>query len=124
MKKPVVLIVSAAAGALVLAGVGAASAHTGLALSRTSSHSGVLNATSEPSETAEPTETPEAAATAEPTETPEASAPPETEANDNDTDTNEQGEDANENGGATTGAPTGSGEHEGGGHHGGGGGDD
>lgn len=94
MKKPIVLIVGAAAGALVLAGVGA-SAHSALSFTKTA-HSGVVEATSEPSETPEPTETPEATATPEPTETPEATQAPETENADTDQDNDDQGEDAND----------------------------
>jgi hypothetical protein len=111
MKRPVGLIVGAAAGALLVAAVGA-SAHSGFSLSKVVSlHSGTFGdeATGERTEPAdtpetspEPTDTPEAAATAEPTETPEAA--------DTDTETNDDHE-----GGATTTQPTGSGEHDGGG---------
>ena len=99
MKKPLVLIVSAAAGALVLAGVGAASAHSGLSLSRTGSHAAALDATSEPSESPEPTETPEAAQTPEPSESPEPTPTPEVSApepKDTEEDKDDQGDDAND----------------------------
>ena len=79
MKRPVVLIVGAAAGAFLLAGVGA-SAHSGLSLARftgvhsTSFGDEATGARTEPAETPEtaapePTETPEAPATAEPADT-------------------------------------------------------
>ena len=79
MKRPVVLIVGAAAGAFLLAGVGA-SAHSGLSLARftgvhsTSFGDEATGARTEPADTPEtaapePTETPEAPATAEPADT-------------------------------------------------------
>src|SRR5579864_1000344 len=76
MKRPVVLIVGAAAGALLVAAVGA-SAHTGFSLTRlVGVHSAVLSdeatgartESPEPSDSPEATETPEASPTAEPTE--------------------------------------------------------
>ena len=119
MKRPVVLIVGAAAGALLVAAVGA-SAHSGFSLTRlVGVHSAVLDdeatgartETPEPSESPEPTETPEASPTAEPSEAPEP-ADNETEAGDND----DQGEDNNDQGDKNSPAaqPTGSGEHDGG----------
>ena len=118
MKRPVVLIVGAAAGALLVAAVGA-SAHTGFSLTRLAGvHSTVLSdeatgartETPEPSDSPEPAETPEATPTAEPTEAPEP-ADNETEAGDND----DQGEDNQ-----PAAQPTGSGEHDDGDHGGGG----
>lgn len=87
MKRPVVLIVGAAAAAFLLAGVGA-SAHSGLSLSRfIGVQSGTFGdeatgARTEPADTPEPTETPEAPPTAEPADT-------ETEV-DNDVETNDE----------------------------------
>lgn len=89
MKRPVVLIVGAAAGALLVAAVGA-SAHTGFTLTKAFGvHSGVLGeeATGARTETPEPTEPPEAIPTAEPTQAPEP-ADTETEV-DSDTETND-----------------------------------
>jgi hypothetical protein len=112
MKRPVVLIVGAAAGALLVAAVGA-SAHTGLSLTRLvgvhsavsgEDASGARTESPEPSESPEASETPEASPTAEPTETPEAA---DTE------DENEDNDDQGENQPAAQ--PTSSGEHEGGG---------
>lgn len=116
MKRPVLLIVGAAAGALLVAAVGA-SAHTGFSLTRLvgvqssvsgDEATGARTETPEAIESPEPTDTPEAAPTAEPTEAPE---PAETETGDD-----------NE---APKAQPTTSGEHEDGGgdHRGGGGGD-
>src|SRR5260370_8022356 len=89
MKRPYVLIVGAAAGALLVAAVGA-SAHTGFTLTKAFGiHSGVLGdeATGARTETPEPTEPPEASPTAEPTETPE---PADTDTDvDNETETHE-----------------------------------
>jgi len=74
MKRPVVLIVGAAAAAFLLAGIGA-SAHSGLSISKFigvhSSTSGdeATGARTEPADTPEPTETPEAPPTAEPADT-------------------------------------------------------
>ena len=118
MKRPVLLIVGAAAGALLVAAVGA-SAHTGFSLTRLvgvqssvsgDEATGARTETPEPTESAEPTDTPEAAPTAEPAEAPE---PAETE-----TETGDDNE-------APKAQPTSSGEHEGGGgdHHSGGGGE-
>jgi hypothetical protein len=115
MKRPVVLIVGAAAGALLVAAVGA-SAHTGFSLTRLIGvHSAVISdeATAartespEPSDSPEPSETPEAAPTAEPTEAPEP-ADTETETGDND----DQGENN-----APAIQPTSSGEHDDGDHN-------
>lgn len=86
MKRPVVLIVGAAAAALVLAGIGA-SAHSGLSTSKVVGvHSSTFGdeatgARTEPADTPEPTEKPEAPPTAEPADT-------ETEV-DNDVETND-----------------------------------
>lgn len=94
MKRPVVLIVGAAAGALILA-ASAASAHTALFLaSQIGQHSSVLSdeASGARVESPEPTETPEAPPTAEPTEQPEpteAPEPPETEPAENDNHDNQ-----------------------------------
>jgi hypothetical protein len=118
MKRPVVLIVGAAAGALLVAAVGA-SAHTGFSLTRLvgvqssvsgDEVSGARTESPEPSESPEPAESPEATPTAEPTEAPEP-ADNEDEQGDND----DQGE--NE-GGAPAAQPTSGGEHDdgGGGH--------
>jgi len=94
MKRPVVLIVSLAAGAFLVAGAGA-SAHTIQLLTRSAGTQsslsgdeapGALSETPEPSESPEATETPAANPTAEPAETPEA-ADNENEAADNDTET-------------------------------------
>ena len=106
MKRPVVLIVGAAAGALLVAAVGA-SAHTGLSLtSLVGVHSAVQGdeATGARTETPEPSESPEASETPEATEAAEAA--------DNDDaqgDNDEQGE--NDDGAPTT-QSTSSGEHE------------
>ncbi|HET9780759.1 MAG TPA: hypothetical protein VFR33_03185 [Candidatus Dormibacteraeota bacterium] len=126
MKRPVLLIVGAAAGALLVAAVGA-SAHSGFSLTRLAGiqssvagdeASGARTESPEPAESPEPTDTPEAAPTAEPTE---AAEPADTETENND--------DQGETKAPPTAQPTGSGEHDGGGgdqHHdgdGGGGGD-
>jgi hypothetical protein len=112
MKRPVVLILGAAAGALLIAVVGA-SAHTGFSLTRLAGvHSAVLSdeatgartESPEPSDSPEPTETPKATPTAEPAEAPEP-ADNETETGDND----DQGENNQ-----PAAQPTGSGEHDGG----------
>ncbi len=112
MKRPVVLIVGAAAGALLVAATGA-SAQTGFSLSKVMTlHSTTFGdeATGtrvEPSDSPEPTETPEAPPTAEPAEV-------DNEANDEvdndvDTETNDETE-------TKTPAPTSSGgDHESGG---------
>src|SRR2546427_10188140 len=98
MKRPVVLIVSVAAGAFLVAGAGA-SAHTIQLLTRSAGTqsslssdeaSGARTESPEPSESPEATETPEAAATPEPAETPGPAQTPEAAGNDNeaaDTDT-------------------------------------
>lgn len=121
MKRPVVLIVGAAAGALLVAAVGA-SAHTGLSLTRmigvhsavsSDEASGTRLETPEPSDTPEATEAPEATPTAEPTEAPK---PAETE-NDTDTDTETNDEHADHE--SATGAANEGGTN---GHHGDGGG--
>jgi hypothetical protein len=112
MKRPVVLIVGAAAGALLVAAVGA-SAHTGFSLTRLAGvHSAILSEeatgarteTPEPSDSPEPTEAPKAGPTAEPTKAPEP-ADTETETGDND----DQGENS-----APKAQPTSSGEYDGG----------
>ena len=86
MKRPVMLIVGAAAGALLIAGIGA-SAHSGLSLPKLVGVQSVLfgdeasGARTEPTETPdlpEPTDTPEAPPTAQPAQT-----------QDNDADDNE-----------------------------------
>ena len=70
MKRPVVLIVGAAAGALLVAAVGA-SAHTGFSLAKvvgqhvTTFGDEATGTRTEPTDTPEPTETPEAPPTAE-----------------------------------------------------------
>ena len=111
MKRPVVLIVGAAAGALLVAAVGA-SAHTGFSLTRLAGvHSavssdeatGARTEAPEPSDSPEPTETPEATPTAEPAEAPEP-ADTETETGDND----DQGENK-----PPAAQPTSSDEHDG-----------
>ena len=86
MKRPVVLIVGAAAGALLVAAVGA-SAHSGLSLTKVVSlHQGTFGEDASGTRV-EPTDTPEAPSSAEPTETPEA-ADTDIETNDEiDTDT-------------------------------------
>jgi hypothetical protein len=113
MKRPVVLIVGAAAGALLVAAVGA-SAHTGFSLARLAGvHSAVISdeatgartESPEPSESPEPTESPEASPTPEPTEAAEP-ADNDNEQGDND----DQGEDNQ-----PAAQPTGSGEHDDGG---------
>lgn len=111
MKRPVVLIVGAVAGALLVAGIGA-SAHTGLFVTKfagvqsavfgdESSAARVEEATPEPSETPEPSPTPEPAETPEPADTD----------TDNDTETNDDNE---------TGSPATTGNHETGDHESGG----
>jgi len=111
MKRPVVLIVGAAVGALLLAAVGA-SAHTGFSLTRLAGvHSAVLSdeASPEPSDSPEPTETPEASPTAEPSQAPEP-ADNETEAADNDNETGDNDDQGENN--APAAQPTSSGEHD------------
>ena len=112
MKRPVLLIVGAAAGALLVAAVGA-SAHTGFSLTRLAGvHSAVLSdeatgartESPEPSESPEPTETPKVPPTAEPTEAAEPA----------DTETETGGNDPGENESQPAAEPTSSGEHEGG----------
>src|SRR5207244_7812352 len=115
MKRPVVLIVGAAAGALMVAAVGA-SAHTGFSLARvvgqhaTTFGDEATGARTEPSDTPEPTEAPEAPPTAQPAETPE---PADT---DTDTDTDTETNDDNETGAAAA-TKSSPGEHDGGGDH-------
>jgi hypothetical protein len=82
MKRPILIILGAAAGALLIAGIGA-SAHNALS----PAHQVVL--TNAGTETPEPTDKPEAAATAEPTEAPQ--APTAAEAADTDNETNDEG---------------------------------
>ena len=112
MKRPVLLIVGAAAGALLVAAVGA-SAHTGFSLTRLAGvHSavrsdeatGARTESPEPSESPEPTETPKAPPTAEPTEAAEPA----------DTETETGGNDQGENESQPAAEPTSSGDHEGG----------
>lgn len=119
MKRPVVLIVGAAAGALLVAAIGA-SAHTGLSLTKALGvHSSVLGeeATGARVETPEPTETSEALPKAEPKEVPK------TTETDTDTETNDESEANDETGAAdatktvkVTTKSTNPGEHEGSGH--------
>jgi hypothetical protein len=121
MKRPVVLIVGAAAGALLVAAVGA-SAHTGFSLTRLA---GVHSATFGDEATGARTESPEPSESPEPAETPEASPTPEpTEAAEPADNDNEQGDndDQGENNQPAA-QPTSSGEHDDGDHSGGGGGD-
>ena len=71
MKRPVVLIVGAAAGALLVAGIGA-SAHTGFSVAKIAGLTSAVSgdeATASRIETAEPADTPEATQPAEPAET-------------------------------------------------------
>lgn len=71
MKRPVVLIVGAAAGALLVAGI-SASAHTGLSVAKIAgvqSHAFGDEATGSRTETPEPKESPEATTTTEPADT-------------------------------------------------------
>src|SRR5437899_12357106 len=91
MKRPVVLIVSLAAGAFLVAGAGA-SAHTIQLLTRSAGTQsslssdeapGALSETPEPSESPEATETPDANPTPEPTEKPEPAETPEAAHNEN-----------------------------------------
>jgi|SRR5215472_4200967 len=114
MKRPLILIVGAAAGALLAAAVGA-SAHSGLSLTSmvgvhhaalSDESTGARTESPEPSESPEASETPEASPTAEPSE----AADNDDEQGDND----DQGEDN-----PTKASPTSSGEHDdggGGGH--------
>ena len=95
MKRPVVLIVGAAAGAFLLAGVGA-SAHSGLSLARfigvQSSTFGdeATGARTEPADTPEAIEKPEAPPTAEPVEPTEVDTDTDNETDeDNDVETND-----------------------------------
>lgn len=114
MKRPVVLIVGAAAGALLIAGIGA-SAHTGLFLTQVGVHQGFSGdeASGARTESPEPTDTPEASPTAEPTEQPEASPTAEP------TEAPEPTEPPDEDGGSQP-TSSGSGDHEGDGESGGG----
>lgn len=114
MKRPVVLIVGAAAGALLVAAVGA-SAHTALFLSSpVGQHATVLSddATGARTESPEPTETPEAPPTAEPTENPEPTEAPEPPENETENETHNNNNQTQHS------------EDGGGDHHSGGGGDD
>lgn len=97
MKRPVVLIVGAAAGALLIAAIGA-SAHTGFSVAKIA---GLTSAVS--SDEASNTETPE------PTETPDATEPAETPEVDADTDTDEDTDEdveTNDDNGAAAAATT------------------
>lgn len=106
MKRPITLIIGAAAAAMLIAAIGA-SAHSGFSLwklagvQNTVSGDEASGARTEPTDTPEPTDKPEAAATAEPTDKPEAA---DTET---DSETNDDSKDAT--------APSTSGEHDGGG---------
>ena len=100
MRRPVVLIVSVAAAAFLIAGAGA-SAHTIQLLTRAAgTHSSLLSdeATGARTESPEPAESPEATPKAEPTEKPKPAETPEaaeTEAaddTDSDTETGDSGE--------------------------------
>src|SRR6266478_1611395 len=87
MRRPAVLIVSVAAGALLVAGAGA-SAHTVQLLTRAAgTHSALFSdeASGARTESPEPSESPEATPTAEPTEKPEPTKSPEAADNDNET---------------------------------------
>src|SRR2546428_9933691 len=104
MKRPVVLIVSLAAGAFLVAGAGA-SAHTIQLLTRSAGTQsslssdeapGALNETPEPSESPEATETPDANPTAEPTEKPDPAETPKAAAKENTAPANETRTGANE----------------------------
>ena len=120
MKRPVVLIVGAAAGAFLLAGVGA-SAHSGLSLARfigvQSSTFGdeATGARTEPADTPEAIEKPEAPPTAEPVEPAEVDTD-----TDNETDEDNDAETDDDNGAAAAAATTKqeSGDHETGDHQG------
>lgn len=86
MRRPILIILGAAAGALLVAGIGA-SAHSVLS---PTTHQVVL--TKAGSETPEPAGTSEAAAAAEPTDAPEASqAPAAAEPADTDNETSDEG---------------------------------
>lgn len=108
MKRPVGLIIGAAAAAMLIAAIGA-SAHSGFSLLKLAgvqtavSGDEASGARTEPTDTPEATNTPEAPPTAEPTDKPEAA---DTET-DTDTETNDDTK-------ATT-APSTSGEHDDGG---------
>jgi len=109
MKKPVVVIVGAAAGALLIAGIGA-SAHSGFTPAKlTGIHSAVLSDEASGART-EPTDTPETSP--EPTDTPEPTQAPEPADTDTETadDNNDQGEDGDT--GAAVTVQVGSGDHE------------
>ena len=110
MKRPVVFIVGAAAGALLVAGVGA-SAHNAISLATNiGQHTMVQGdeATGARNQSPEPTESPDAQPTAEPTEKPEPTEAPEVD-NDNEQDEdNDQDNNDNEH-------HSGSGDHESGG---------
>ena len=82
MRRPILIILGAAASALLVAGIGA-SAHSAF----NPVHQVVL--TNAGTETPEPADTPEAAATAEPTEAPK--APTAAEPADTDNETNDEG---------------------------------
>ena len=82
MRRPILIILGAAAGALLIAGIGA-SAHSAF----NPVHQVVL--TNAGTDRPEPADTPEAAATAEPTEAPK--APTASEAADTDNETNDEG---------------------------------
>jgi hypothetical protein len=112
MKRPLILIIGAAAGALLVAAVGA-SAHSGFSLtSLVGVHNAVLtdDATNARGESPEPSESPEASESPESSPTAEPS-----EASDNDNeqgDNDDQGEDS-----TTKASPTSSGEHDDGEEH-------
>jgi outer membrane biosynthesis protein TonB len=123
MKRPVVLIVGAAAGALIVAGVGA-SAHNAISLAtHTGFQSSVSSdeATGARTESPEPSENPEAPPTAEPTEKPEPTETPEPVENEPAETDND-----NENENHSTAPSTPTNHEDGGDHHSGdgGGGDD
>jgi hypothetical protein len=107
MKRPVVLIVGAAAGALLVAGIGA-SAHTGLSVAKVAgvqSHVFGDEATGTLIETPEPTDSPEPAQAAEPADT-------DTETADVETDTDTETDEDNGAAAAATTTKTDSGEHD------------
>ncbi len=118
MKRPVVLIVGAAAGALLIAAVGA-SAHSGLFLTPVGVHQGFSGdeASGARTESPEPTESPEASPTAEPTELPEPSPTAEPTEKPEPTKAPEP---PDEDGGSKQAPTSGSGDHEGDGRFGGG----
>ena len=112
MKRPVVLIVGAAAGALLIAGIGA-SAHTGLFLTQVGVHQGFSGdeASGARTESPEPTDTPEASPTPEPTDQPE--APPTAEPAEAPDASDEDGDSQGTSGDQQSGAASGSGDSAG-----------